>query len=64
LAGLTWKDVMVKHSPHKRWKGHCIGLCAPHKIKGNGLAEKTPWRELRKLGLKRRVSRRSLGDDN
>lgn len=54
---------MVKHSPHKRWKGHCA-LCSHWngKSRNEGLAARTPWPVLRKLGKKRRVSRRDLGD--
>ncbi|MER6917062.1 hypothetical protein ABT354_35920 [Streptomyces sp. NPDC000594] len=52
---------MVRHSPRQRWKGHDL-MCNEHKLKGAGRAARTPWRELRKLGHKRRVSRRSPGD--
>jgi hypothetical protein len=52
---------MTKQSPHKRWKGHDM-LCSPHKLKGAGRAAKTPWRELRKIGKKRRLSRNETGE--
>lgn len=52
---------MAKQSPHKRWKGHDM-MCNPHKLKGVGRAEKTPWRDRRKIGKKRRLSRRDIGD--
>ncbi|MBO3751185.1 hypothetical protein J5X84_34360 [Streptosporangiaceae bacterium NEAU-GS5] len=54
---------MVKHSPHRRWKGHDTG-CNPHKLKGAGRAEKEPWKVLRKLGKKRRVTRGDIGLDD
>lgn len=52
---------MVKQSPHKRWKGHDM-MCGMHKLKGASRASKTPWSALKKLGKKRRVSRKDLGD--
>jgi hypothetical protein len=53
---------MVKQSPHTRWKG-CM-LCAPHKHRGNGDAERTPFKVLKKIGIKRRYSRnKAYGED-
>lgn len=53
---------MTKHSPHKRWKGHCP-MCG--KYKGNyGDQWHVPWSVLRKLGVKRRYSRnKPYGED-
>lgn len=44
----------------RRWKG--CQLCKPHKHAANGQAIRKPWRDLRILGKKRRVSRHDLGD--
>lgn len=52
---------MVKASPHKRWKGCCM-MCGAHTLKGAGRARKEPWKVLRKIGKKRRVSRGDLGN--
>lgn len=51
---------MTAHSPHKRWKG--CQLCKPSKFKDNGRAARDPFRYLRFVGKKRRVSRHDLGD--
>lgn len=49
---------MTKHSPHKRWKGHC-SLCAHWNGKdlSAGDTERTPFRVLRKLGVSRKYRR-------
>lgn len=53
---------MTKQSPHTRWKG--CPLCSPSKHRGNGDAERTPFKELKKLGIKRWYSRnKAYGDD-
>lgn len=53
---------MTKQSPHTTWKG--CPVCAPHKNKRCGDAERTPARVLRKLGVKRRYSRnRAYGEE-
>lgn len=53
---------MTKHSPHKRYKGHCP-MCG--KRKGNyGDSWAIPWPVLRKLGVARKYRRnRPYGDD-
>jgi hypothetical protein len=50
----------MAHSPHRRHKG--CQLCKPHKHRGNGDSVRAPWAVSRKLGRKRRWSRRDLGD--
>ena len=50
----------MAHSPHRQWKGGRV--CSPHKDRRQGRAARDPFRELRKLGKRRRVSRRDLGD--
>jgi hypothetical protein len=53
---------MVKQSPHTSWKG--CPVCSPSKHKRNGDAERTPYKVLRKLGVKRRYSRnKAYGED-
>lgn len=52
---------MVKHSPHKRWKGCCM-LCAAH-MRGDGIARRLPFRDLRKIGKVRRIDRQVRRDD-
>jgi hypothetical protein len=53
---------MTKQSPHTRWKG--CPLCSPNKHRGNGDTERTPFRVLKKLGVKRRYSRnKAYGED-
>lgn len=49
----------MAHSSHRRYKGHCL-MCGIHKDAGQ--AERQPWAVLRKLGKKRRVARKDLGD--
>jgi hypothetical protein len=53
---------MVKHSPHKRYKGHCA-LCGHYK--GNyGNSWHMTWQEMKAAGLKRRFHKRKLyGED-
>lgn len=51
----------MAHSPHRRWKG--CQLCKPHKHRGNGDAIRAPFRELRKLGVKRRFNRHQVRED-
>jgi hypothetical protein len=55
---------MTKHSPHKRYKGHC-GMCGKTKAKtGSAGWGRTPWPVLKKLGVKRRYSRnKPYGDE-
>lgn len=43
----------MAHSPHKRWKGDCM-MCAAW-IRGDGKAKRLPFRDLRRLGTKRRI---------
>jgi len=50
----------MAHSPHRQHKG--CQLCKPHKNRRNGRAVRDPWPVLRKLGKRRRISRRDLGD--
>lgn len=38
-------------------------MCKAHKHKGNGDAARTPWRELRKVGRSKRVSRNAVPAD-
>ncbi len=52
----------MAHSPHRQQKG--CPLCKPHKNRRDGQAVRKPFSELRKLGKRRRVSRRDLGDDD
>jgi hypothetical protein len=47
------------HHPSRTWRG--CAMCKPHKRRGTGRAVKEPTFVLRKLGKKRRVSRRDLG---
>jgi hypothetical protein len=50
----------MAHSPHKRWSGHCL-LCVLNghgSIRGAGKAARTPYRDLRKLGKRRRLNNR------
>lgn len=56
---------MTKQSPHKRWKGCCL-MCASNggKIRGAKTVDKVPFRELRKIGVKRRYNRnKAYGDE-
>lgn len=52
-------ESFMAHSPHKNWKG--CRVCKPHKMRGRGRAFRDPWPVLRKLGMKRRVTRNDLG---
>lgn len=54
---------MTVHSPHRRWRGHC-GMEATYtgKWRGTGLAGRMPWREKRKLGISRRLTRRVVAE--
>jgi len=51
----------MAHSSHRQRKG--CGLCKPHKHRGHGDAARTPFRELRKIGNTRRVSRNDVPAD-
>lgn len=53
---------MAHQSTMKRAKGCC--LCKPHKFRDQGQSVRKPWRELREIGLRRRVRRHELGDHN
>lgn len=55
---------MTKQSPHKRWKGHCL-MCASGsgKVRSATPVDKIPFRELRKIGVKRRYSRNKIYGD-
>ncbi|MBB4735614.1 hypothetical protein [Micrococcus cohnii] len=50
----------MAHSPHRQHKG--CRICSPHKDRRAGRATRDPWPVLRRLGKKRRVSRRDLGE--
>lgn len=52
---------MAKSSSHRRWKGHCL-MCASGngKFKRDGDARRTPFRELKKIGVKRRFNRNAI----
>ena len=50
----------MAHSPHRQRKG--CGLCKPHKLRTHGQAVRQPWSVLRKVGKKRRIRRRDIGD--
>lgn len=50
----------MAHSPHRRWKG--CPVCKPSKFKDHGRAVRDPFRYLRWLGKKKRVSRHDIGD--
>lgn len=45
----------MAHSPHRHRKG--CGLCKPHKLRSLGRGERDPFREVRKLGKRKRLSR-------
>lgn len=55
---------MVKQSPHKRWKGHCLLCCGGIKIRGAGWSVKAPASALRGSyeGQAHRVSRHWVPD--
>ena len=50
----------MAHSPHRQHKG--CQLCKPHKNRRNGRAAREPFRVLRQVGKRRRLSRGDLGD--
>jgi hypothetical protein len=50
----------MAHSPHRNHKG--CQLCKPHKNRLNGRGVREPWAVLRKIGKKRRVTRRDISD--
>jgi hypothetical protein len=53
---------MVKHSPHKPYKGHCA-LCGHYKGH-QGNSWHVPWQVLKAVGVKRRYSRnKAYGED-
>lgn len=45
-------------SSTRRWKG--CRLCKMHKHKDCGQAIRMPWKELRKLGKKRKINRHAV----
>lgn len=45
-------------NPRKRQKG--CGLCSPHKFKGHGDGVRAPWAVNRKMGKKRRWTRKQI----
>lgn len=49
----------MAHSPHKSYRG--CAMCKPWKRRGAGRAVKEPVAVLRRLGKRRRLSRRDLG---
>lgn len=49
----------MAHSPHRRWKG--CPMCDIHLDEGQ--AVRTPWKTIRKLGKKRRISRHYIPKD-
>lgn len=49
------------HHPSRSWRG--CAMCKPHKRRGYGRAVKDPVAVKRRLGLKRRYSRRTVGTD-
>lgn len=49
---------MAKRS--RRHKG--CGMCSPHKWRGQGPARKLPGRDLRRLGVKRRLGSRWVSE--
>ncbi|MHA7132660.1 hypothetical protein [Oerskovia turbata] len=51
----------MAHSPHRRWKG--CRVCSPHKIRGLGDVARLPFRDLRKIGRKRRWNRHDVRDE-
>lgn len=50
----------MPYSPTRRHKGCTV--CRPYKVRGSGIAARTPLPALRKIGKLRRVSRHDLGD--
>lgn len=61
LAAARGEADMVKQSPHKRWKGHCL-MCGEHSIKGTGLSHQRSGTELKRAfgGRKRRIKRNDI----
>lgn len=53
----------MSQSKSRRWKGHCL-LCATQtgSVRGQGKAARTPIAVLRKLGKRRRLTRRHVAD--
>lgn len=51
----------MSRSGSKTYKG--CAMCKPHKRYGQGIPDRTPVNVLRKLGKRRRLTRRYLGDD-
>ena len=47
--------------PHRRHKG--CPMCKSHKILGQGDTTRMPWAALRKIGKKRRMSRKDIPDE-
>jgi hypothetical protein len=53
------RPTVPTHHPSRSWRG--CAMCKRHKRRGAGRAVKDPTAVLRKLGKRRRVSRRDLG---
>jgi hypothetical protein len=60
LCGVLKGTSMPNHHPSRSWRG--CAMCKPHKRKGAGRAVKDPVAVVRKLGKRKRLSRRYLGD--
>ena len=50
----------MPHKKNKRQKG--CAMCKPYKFKDASMAERRPWRDLRAIGKRRRVTRHDAGD--
>jgi hypothetical protein len=50
---------MPSHHPSRSWRG--CAMCKPYKRRGAGRAVKDPIAVARKLGKRKRLSRRDLG---
>jgi hypothetical protein len=50
---------MPSHHPSRSWRG--CAMCKPHKRRGVGRAVKDPIAVPRKLGKRKRLTRRDLG---
>lgn len=50
----------MPRTSNRRWKG--CQLCKAHKHAGHGDAVRMPWSVVKKIGKKRRVSRRDVPD--
>lgn len=59
LSRHSWAG-RVPRTSNRRWKG--CPLCKDHKHAGHGDAVRMPFNALRKLGKKRRVSRKDTSD--